>query len=536
MTNTVVHHSYDEVPYPSQPFVHSHPAHLAALATLLGMNPPPVEGCRVLELGSADGGNLIPMAEELPQSTFVGIDLSALQIASGRAIADALGLDNISLTPMNILDVDERLGQFDYIIAHGIYSWVPPEVRDQLLAVCKRNLAPNGVAYVSYNTYPGWRMLGTIRDIMLYHTQALTDPSERAKRALELLDFLSHLPQETKREGKDTFAPFLAAYATSLKQTLDGMGTSRDRFLLHDVMEAVNDPIYFAQFADHAARHGLQYLAEAEFPSVLPSSFSPQVFAWVRQQAGDLIQMEQYVDFLRGRTFRKTLLCHADVAVDRTFSADRLATLHVASSARPVVDEAGEGSSSVARFRSSDGATLTTDHPVSQAAMEMLGKAWPRTVPFAALLAEGRAAAGSAAEDEERDAAALSGSLIQGYLYSKSLVDLRAHPVQLAEGISQRPVARPLARVQAQLGVDVTNMYHINVQLQPFSQYLLPLLDGSRDWAALLATMSEAVAGGAVTLPIEDTPTDGQISHAQIMEVALEQNLRWLYSAALLVG
>ena len=159
--------SYDEVPYPSTSHVFTHPDNLATVATLLGLSPTPIIHCRVLELGCAGGGNLIPMALNLPDSSFVGIDASAVQIAEGQQAIAALGLANITLHHLDILDVTAELGQFDYIIVHGIFSWVPTAVRDKILEICQQNLTSNGVAYVSYNTYPGWHMMGSIREMML---------------------------------------------------------------------------------------------------------------------------------------------------------------------------------------------------------------------------------------------------------------------------------------------------------------------------------------------------------------------------------
>ncbi|MBI3866078.1 MAG: class I SAM-dependent methyltransferase, partial [Planctomycetia bacterium] len=141
---------YDEIPYISHPYPHSHPERLAAIARLLGLKPTPVDKCRVLELGCAAGNNLIPAAEALPGSTFLGVDLSERQIAVGCTTVDELELDNIELRHGNIMDVSADDGQFDYIIVHGIFSWVPHDVQDRILSVCKQNLTPNVVAYVSY--------------------------------------------------------------------------------------------------------------------------------------------------------------------------------------------------------------------------------------------------------------------------------------------------------------------------------------------------------------------------------------------------
>ena len=175
--------SYDEFPYLSFPFPQSHPDRLATIGWLFGMQPAPIDRCRVLEVGCASGGNLIPMAASLPGSEFVGIDFSPVHIERGVADIEALGLSNIRLLAMDIMDFSEAHGTFDYIIAHGVYSWVPNAVQERLLAICARQLQPAGIAYVSYNTLPGWRMRSVVRDAMTYHTRGIAEPGKRVAQA-----------------------------------------------------------------------------------------------------------------------------------------------------------------------------------------------------------------------------------------------------------------------------------------------------------------------------------------------------------------
>src|SRR5947209_3687226 len=179
--------AYDEIPYPGFALPQTHPDRLATLATLFGMRPAPIDRCRVLELGCGDGANLIPMALTLPGSTFVGIDLAARPIAKGEAMVAALGLHNIALHQQDILGISERIGTFDYIIAHGLYSWVPPPVRGKILAICAAHLRPDGIAYVSYNTYPGGRLREIAREMIAFHTRGVTDPRDRIARARAIL-------------------------------------------------------------------------------------------------------------------------------------------------------------------------------------------------------------------------------------------------------------------------------------------------------------------------------------------------------------
>jgi len=237
--------AYDETPYLSQAYGHTHPDRIATIASLFGVKVQSIKNCRVLEIGCASGMNIIPMASSLPDSHFVGIDLSSRQIAEGNKLTESMGLKNIELKHLNILDVDKTLGSFDYIIAHGIFSWVPENVQDKMFQICSDLLSPNGVAYISYNTFPGWHFRGLIRDMMLYHTASLQVPAERAQQARAVLDFLSQSVPTNDN-----------AYGIMLKNEVELLRQHADAYLLHDHLEATNEPIYFADFEARAISMG----------------------------------------------------------------------------------------------------------------------------------------------------------------------------------------------------------------------------------------------------------------------------------------
>jgi cyclopropane fatty-acyl-phospholipid synthase-like methyltransferase len=184
--------SYDAVPYESRSFIETHPDHLATIATLFGLEPPAIDRCRVLELGCSHGSNLIPMASALPGSVFVGIDLSTAQIAEGQKAVAVKGLTNIQLKVMNILDVDESLGGFDYLVSHGVYAWVPPAIQDKIFNICATQLTPNGIAFISYNAYPGWYIKKVVRDMIFYHASQFADPLQKVRQARSFVEYLAH--------------------------------------------------------------------------------------------------------------------------------------------------------------------------------------------------------------------------------------------------------------------------------------------------------------------------------------------------------
>src|SRR5471032_3065852 len=160
--------AYDEVAYPTIAFHQTHPERLATHAALFGLPFAAVPTARVLDIGCGNGGNLIPMAQAYPHARFVGFDLSERAIAQGCEVIDALGLRNISLHVGNIVGADFGAAGFDYVIAHGVYSWIPGPARDALMASIRHHLAPNGVAFVSHNALPGSHLRKLVREMLLF--------------------------------------------------------------------------------------------------------------------------------------------------------------------------------------------------------------------------------------------------------------------------------------------------------------------------------------------------------------------------------
>jgi methyltransferase-like protein len=501
----------------------------------MGLDAAPPERCRMLELGCASGGNLFPMAYTLPESEFVGIDISEVQIDEGLESLQELALDNVTLKQMDILDVDGDMGQFDYIVAHGIFSWVPHEVQEKLLEICRENLAANGVAFVSYNVYPGWHMMGIIRGLMRYHTRDDADPRQRATRAREIIDFFA---QASESEGS-AYGGFLRMYAELLRNGPKGNSEAGNSFLLHDEMEDFNQPYYFYEFAERAAEHGLQYLGEAEFRKMMTSNFPPEVTQTLAQHCKSVIDLEQYMDFLRNRTLRQTLLCHQNIKLSRKLRPEQIQAFRVSSFTQTESKKPDIQSTAVVKFKGSDDATLAIDHPVSKAAMVHLAKVWPRSVPFDSLLDEARSYLGLKAGDgdREQDTKVLAANLFQAYSYSTELADLHTYHPPIDPTVSERPVASPVARLQARKSPMVTNLRHGRVELGDLDRHLIQYLDGRHSQADVVRCLEKGpVAEGRLTLEMEGKPVEDEDQLRDLLAEGVGKRLRWLGLAALLVG
>ncbi len=485
--------SYDAVPYPSLPIRRTHPCHLAALARLFALDAPSPRRCRVLELGCASGGNLLPMAADLPESSFLGIDASARQVEEGQSAIQAAGLGNVELRRLDLADFPADAGLFDYILCHGVYSWVPRRLQDQILAIGRRHLHPRGAFYVSYNVYPGWHLRGVVRDMMRYHVRRFDDPRTKTAQARLLLDFLvgsSAAPSETYRRLLRDEAAILAEQA--------------DAYLFHEHLEEDNEPLYFHQFADRATAAGLKYLADAEFASMVPANFGREIAALL-ENAPRLVQ-EQYLDFLRNRTFRASLLCHAESELNLTVDPLRLAGCDLALEERldmpPLRLEADVPL--VSRTRHEE---VSATSPLTKAALAVLNESWPGCLGFGQLVYQARdkaAAAGRQPADDEPPRRRLAEDLLT--LLSRRLLRVWVEGPTCVPTPGPRPRATAVARWQAGRPGGVTTRRHEHVDLNEMNRSLLAHLDGRHDRAALVEVLRQAVGRGEFQVRL-----DGQV-------------------------
>lgn len=466
--------SYDQIPYDAVPITDTHPDHLCVLGRIFGLPTADPEQCRVLEFGCADGANIIPLAYYLPRSQFVGVELSQVQVDTGQALIDQLQLSNIELLHHDVLTLTDSLGRFDYIIAHGIFSWVPPAVQERILELCGRLLAPNGVAYISYNTLPGWRGRAMLRDMLLHHCRNLHTPRERLRAAEELLEFLHFGCGGLESPSVDW-----------LKQEVAHLRKASRSYLFHEYLEDINAPLLFSDFMQRAQAHGLKYLCDSDLYTMFPSTLGDTA-ATLLTQYDDLLEQEQYMDFLRVRPFRRSLLCRDTRTLQRELDLDFMRSYGLVGYLMPR-DAVELDAASSQSYLSASGKDFAVTHPLTKLALQQLAAAFPNPLHFDELaVSTGEVPAPFA---QQRNL--LLRELFS--LFSARALMLTPRTQHYANKISQHPHAHRLAQAQAARG-HVSSVRHIDVDLDPLARHLLSLLDGTRSYDELVDSLKIAVS------------------------------------------
>lgn len=408
-----------EMSYGDLTFEATHPGNIAAIASLVGLKPANVEECRVLELGCGTGFNLLAMGLSLPGGHFTGIDYDPIHIRRANEVAAAIGARNVEFHCLSIADFQCPPASFDYVIAHGVYAWVPPAIRDSMLALTRHSLATNGIAYISYNTYPGWHLRSLLRDSLR------TFPNPR--QALDELTGSLINPD--------------SLYARALSSEWALTRQEPDYYITHEYLVPHSEPLYFHDFAAKAREHQLQFAAEANF---FANSFAqPEDVQTKLVPAGaGLIEREQYLDWLVGRYFRQTLLCHANLAIETAPDPEAILGLNIA---------------------------LNSETP-SASADEMFQEVIRQLQP------------GSAIPAHQIDLSGMPAEFVAAVLWSgwrDGLWAFRAGVPSTTPIISAKPIACPLARYQAAAGATCTNRHHRRVQLSADERQLIQTLDGT---------------------------------------------------------
>lgn len=469
--------SYDALPYESVPIAAAHPEVLAGLARLAGHAAPFGEHVRILELGAASGGNLLPLAYHHPGWQCVGVDLSRRQVEEGQKLIAALGLPNARLLHRDIAAGLEDLGEFDYIIAHGLWSWVAEPVRQAVLQVIGKQLAPEGLAYVSFNVSPGWAGRAQVREMLLHAAAGVHHPKARLARAREFIERMA-----------PAFAALDTPEAQGCARELAFLAEASPSYLYHEYLEDINAPEPIARFIARAASFGLSYLCDAE-PAL---DWGQGLPAAAREAVADFPWPErlQYLDFLFLTRFRRALLVRRPVSPQLP-RPEALLDLAIYADLRPE-GEVDLGSAAPQVFLTASGGRCQVHHPLTEVMVLLLRERYPDSVPVPALLARAEtlvARHGEPGAEAGREEALAELLALAGWRFVEVVPEARNFSVAVPE----RPRLDPLARLQIERGDAPAGWRHTALSLDVAASRLALLCDGRRDVDALAQAMADAL-------------------------------------------
>lgn len=526
--NSTPQTSYDDVPYNSYPFAQTSPELIQGIAKIFGLNAPAPATARVLEIGCASGGNIISIAARFPESQCVGFDYSKRQIDDGIKVIEQVGLKNVQLKHLSATDVTKELGEFDYIICHGVISWVPAEVREKIVQICSENLSKDGVAYVSYNTLPGWNSVRSVREMMLYHTAGYQTPAEKAQAARQVLKFVG---DAMRANGNPTSAV--------VDRELELLNSQADSYLLHEHLEDTNHQYYFHEFMSLAGKFNLQYLAETSLEKMFSGNFSKEV-AQVLATSADIVRTEQYMDYIYDRRFRSTLLCHKDRILKRNIDPMQVAEGYIynrytfpAGFASHVIN-----SGTMCQFSAASGMTMSTDDPLVLALLQSLleHSGAPVSVPkLVNATTEKLKKIKHPITGESKEI--ITGSLCEGILRHIFLggIAFYSSAPNYATEVSAKPCVTDLARFQAENWNWCSGLRMEHFILNPFDKKMIPLVDGKHDKKAICAALEPHFASGELQMSENNQPlTDMQTVKQRIPEF-VEASLQRFAELGLLV-
>lgn len=502
--------SYNETPYHSHPFSQTAPEHLAAIATLFSVQSVPVERARILELGCASGGNLIPTAMRLPHAQITGVDLSSVHILEGQATIERLGLKNITLQHMDLSEITSDFGTFDYIISHGVYSWIPEEVQVAMLRICSENLSDQGLAYISYNTYPGWKYREVIRDAMMFRGASRETPQEKLSYARGMIDFLHDKsnPESLTRKNIDEVLPVLK--------------NSQDYYLIHEFLEHCNFPCYFHQFIERSQKNGLHYLAESQPSCMFLSNFSAEITEpLLRECHGSQVAVEQHLDFLTGRSFRQTILLKEQRATEINYRLNpaQLQKLHYAGVFK--LEQVSPESDKPFKFITLHGLEVYFSNPIAVAAAQILNEHYPSTMQIHEIAEEVSKRTPLSNQKNRMDQCLPVVCQFVEDMIIKGVIRCRSQAVSLASEVSEYPL-RDASACSTTLDSDqITNAWHERVPLNVIEKSIFPLLDGQHNLEQLHAHLLHEVAEGRLNFSKHGEP----ITNAHEISTSAQEHL-----------
>ena len=518
---------YDEIPYHGYPFEYNKPENLKTIGALFGIDAPKLETARVLELGCSDGGNLLRFAEAYPKSYTLGVDLSKVEINNGQKVLNELKLKNIELKAMSITDLDESYGKFDYIICHGVFSWVPDFVKDSILEVSKKLLNKNGLAFISYNTLPGWNMINSVRELMVYHSENFGNVHDKITQSRAVLNFI-----QESLDGQNT------PHAQFMQFSAQNMAKKEDHYLRHEYLAEENRAFYFNEFIEQARANGLEYIGDTDVQRMYIGNLPKQAM----EKLGtikDIVRTEQYMDFINNTQFRCTVLTHKESKISRDITDKTIQKFYYTCNINLLEDTINIEDDSKASFYIDNNKerTISTSSPEMKAVLYTLSKNIGNPLSVEELIKEANLLVPKASKEViKQNIFANFASLI----FSGSIKYLVEKPTSIYK-ISNKPKISKLAMHQIQSpkhnGIYwITNSMNQIMTIQAHLVSIVQCIDGTNTIEQLKEKAFADLKSGKISANENDQKITDEAKLKIIADKLVDQTLEMLKTGYCLVA
>ena len=476
--------AYDAVAYPTPVLPLPTPNRLAAAGLLHGWRAPDPSTASVLEIGCGEGFNLIGVAAVAPMSRCVGFDLSGEAIARGQALVAQTGLQNVELHRGDIMDYPRGGPQFDYIVCHGVYSWIPQSVRPALLELIRARLAPGGLAYLSFDTLPAASPKAAINAFLLRELAGIEGVEARVTGAVRLLTLLARNQRpESRLKGQ-------------LDQLLNDLRSFDPGYFYHDWLAEFYAPIALDAFEADVAANGLRRVGDAAMYDMFTGDLDDEARAMVEACGDDIPRRSTLLHMLRGsHVFRREMLVRADApppAVDWTDAVRTLSFVYLGTREELPEDDGRTAT----RYSDGPEGFVVAREPTLVVTMDALLKHSPNELTFDQLLAI------TGIENETL------ANLLRG-IATLTVIDAHATAQNFVAEPGDHPRAGLLVRAMMANGSQAITLRHSKfVASHDATRVLLTLCDGTRDRDELVQIMSEQF-----DTPFDRAKIDGAIAN-----------------------
>lgn len=512
--------SYDTVPYSSKPDRGRHIDRLASIAHLVGISSKNIHQARVLEIGCGTGKNLIAMAELLPKAEFVGIEPSEEEHSIAKETVESLGIENVTLLNESIENFHSEKS-FDYIICHGVFSWVSKTIQAEILRKIKALLSDAGLAMVSYNSYPGWHLRQSIRDLLLSFDIKEEPAVERIKKARETL----------KSVQAAVLFDHDRPFSVLLHQEIERIAREPDAYLLHEFLANENHAYYYKDFCEAVKTHRLIAIGDARFfrmsiNRLFQGDVASAAFKKILQLGTEVNSIEHVMDHLWFNVFRESILCHDTHTPTADIELEQIRTLSFCGFLNYDAD--------AKEFKDIKGITLKISHPLLEKTLHILTKNYPTFVSYPQLLLLAQQAINDRERDTSRDEDLLAGALLEWM--QRDIIDFSLHPPTCNDRVLAHPKTTPFIRKQAQESNVVVNLFHNSIDIGPLEQELLKLLDGVTDREVMAKHAYALISKGEGGIREDGVEITDPEKQKELLNGLVSETLETLRRAGLLVA